>query len=119
MIKALPRRRTVTLISAWRCHEGIVLHADSQETNGSHRVTVQKLNPEPMGALMVVVTGSGDGNLIQSFIIRLRRRLAAIAGCLLDMCFHLEWITRNIANLGTRLETVVLERVEAAIRGRN
>jgi hypothetical protein len=39
--------------------------------------------------------------------------LAAIAGCLLDMCFHLEWITKNIANLGTRLETVLLPRMEA------
>ncbi len=45
--------------------------------------------------------------------------LTAIAGCLLDMCFHLEWITKNIANFGTRFETVILERLEAAIRDKN
>jgi hypothetical protein len=45
--------------------------------------------------------------------------LVAIAGSLIDMCLHLEWITKNIANFGTRFETVILERLEAAIRGRN
>ncbi len=44
--------------------------------------------------------------------------LSVIAACLIDMCFHLEWITKNIANFGTRFESVVLERIEAAIRDR-
>jgi hypothetical protein len=79
MIKALPRRKTLTLISAWRCPTGIVLHADSQETVGSYRATVQKLQPEFMDPFMVVVTGSGDGDLVQSFIVRLRRRLQGCA----------------------------------------
>jgi hypothetical protein len=30
--------------------------------------------------------------------------LAGIAGCLIDLCFGLESLTRNLANLGTRLE---------------
>ena len=59
MIQALPRRKTVTLISAWRCKGGIVLHADSQETNGYYRVTVQKLNLEPMGSA-VLAPGSAS-----------------------------------------------------------
>jgi hypothetical protein len=45
--------------------------------------------------------------------------LGVIAACLIDMCFHLEWITKNLANFGTRLETVVLPRMEAAIRDRD
>jgi hypothetical protein len=45
--------------------------------------------------------------------------LACIAVCLIDMCFALESLTRNLANLGTRLESVVLPRIEAtAIRGK-
>jgi hypothetical protein len=42
--------------------------------------------------------------------------LGCIAASLIDICFALESVTRNMANLGTRLETVILERLEAAIR---
>jgi hypothetical protein len=42
--------------------------------------------------------------------------LACIAVCLIDMCFALESLTRNVANLGTRLEAEVLPRLETAIR---
>jgi hypothetical protein len=44
--------------------------------------------------------------------------LGVIAVCLIDMCFGLESLTRNLANLGTRLETEVLPRLEVAIRGK-
>jgi hypothetical protein len=36
--------------------------------------------------------------------------LACIAVCLIDMCFALESITKNIANMGTRPETVINKR---------
>jgi hypothetical protein len=74
----------VTLIAAWRCHpEGIALHADSQEIvpiwNGAdwveYRKTVQKITPQKMGAFQVIVAGSGNASLIESFTIRLRRKL--------------------------------------------
>lgn len=45
--------------------------------------------------------------------------LGVIAASLVDLCFHLEWITKNIANFGTRLESVVLPRLESAIRGQS
>ena len=45
--------------------------------------------------------------------------LAIIAVSLIDMCFALASLDRNICNFGTRLETVIIERLEAAIRDRN
>jgi hypothetical protein len=45
--------------------------------------------------------------------------LAVIALGVIDMCFALESVTRNFANFGTRLETVILDRLEAAIRDRD
>jgi hypothetical protein len=45
--------------------------------------------------------------------------LACIAVSLIDMCFTLESVTKNFANFGTRLETVILDRLEAAIRDRH
>jgi hypothetical protein len=36
--------------------------------------------------------------------------LGCIAVCLIDMCFALESITKNIANMGTRLEAVTSKR---------
>jgi hypothetical protein len=36
--------------------------------------------------------------------------LGCIAVCLIDMCFTLESITKNIANMGTRLEIVIEKR---------
>jgi hypothetical protein len=44
--------------------------------------------------------------------------LACIAMALVDLCFQFESINKNIANFGTRFESVVLERIEAAIRGK-
>jgi hypothetical protein len=62
----------VTLISAWRAKDAIVIHADSQETVGNYRVTVKKISPKQMGDFQVIVAGSGQpGALIDSFILRL------------------------------------------------
>jgi hypothetical protein len=38
--------------------------------------------------------------------------LACIAVALIDICFALESLTRNLANFGTRLESVVLPSIE-------
>jgi len=53
------------------------MHADSQETVGYYRKTVQKITPESMGKFHVIAAGSGPGDLIDSFIIRLRRAFEA------------------------------------------
>jgi hypothetical protein len=44
--------------------------------------------------------------------------LACIAVSAIDICFALQSVNRNIANFGTRLETTVLDRLDAAIRDR-
>ena len=75
----------MTLIAAWRCANGIVIHADSQETVPvpvgtewvDYRKAVQKIRPKRMGPFNVVAGGSGNGRLIESFIIRLERTLSA------------------------------------------
>src|SRR5271170_5809125 len=72
--KFFPRRR-VTLIPAWACNGGFVIHADSGENCGDFRRTVQKIVPKDMGQLRVVVAGAGIGDLIEGFIDCLKERL--------------------------------------------
>jgi len=65
----------VTLIPAWACNGGFVIHADSEENCGDFRRSVQKIVPQPMGRLQVIVAGSGIGPLIEGFATRLKERL--------------------------------------------
>jgi len=75
----------VTLIAAIPCRDGFVLAADSQETvscwdgtqSVDYRRTVQKITPRDMGVLSVIVAGSGNASLIDSFIPVLERKLSA------------------------------------------
>lgn len=62
----------MTLIAAFRCGDGVVLCADSQETRdiperGSYRVNVDKLERRDAGEYDVVIGGAGDGPLVDSF----------------------------------------------------
>ena len=60
------KRRTVTIIAGFKCYEGIVICADTQETIGPSKRSVPKLRFEPAGAphegnnLAVAFCGSGD-----------------------------------------------------------
>jgi hypothetical protein len=74
--KGLSRRMLVTLISSRRTPKGIVLCADSQETCGHYRAPVEKIAPRNVGNFRMVVAGSGPGPLIESFIVKLERRLS-------------------------------------------
>jgi hypothetical protein len=58
----------VTLIAAVRCHDGIAIAADSQETAGAHRCAVQKIAPRNNGNLHTLIVGSGTAELIDAFI---------------------------------------------------
>ena len=42
--------------------------------------------------------------------------LGLIAVALIDLCFAMESVTRNMSNFGIRFEEEVLPRIEAAIR---
>lgn len=69
-----PKEERVTLIAGWGCVDGLVMHADSQETTpDGRRVTVQKIDPRTMGNFEVVVTGSGVGELVDAFAEQLDR----------------------------------------------
>jgi DNA-directed RNA polymerase subunit RPC12/RpoP len=72
----------VTLIAAWRCPNGIVIHADSQETvtmedGVEYRNTVQKIEPLNVGNYRVVISGAGNAALTVSFIEKIKRRLGS------------------------------------------
>lgn len=73
------RRKPLTLVASFRCVNGIVMCADAEENCGSVRRSVLKLDPKPMGNFTVVIGGSGPGDLIDAFIIRLTERLAGDA----------------------------------------
>lgn len=56
----------MTFISAFRCKDGIVLGADSQETCGDYKLTVDKLKPVKAGSYEIAVGGCGIGDLVDS-----------------------------------------------------
>jgi hypothetical protein len=81
----------MTLIVGIKCDHGYVVCADSQETvplaDGTEaRVTCQKLVPIPVGKVTVSIAGSGDANLIDAFVERLRVSYAASEISSLDAC---------------------------------
>lgn len=54
----------MTLIAAFRCnmdgHPGVVVCADSQETYGDYRVTVDKVKPRDAGEYDLIIGGAGN-----------------------------------------------------------
>lgn len=69
-------RKRVTLIAAFRTEQGVAICADSQETAGDYRQTVQKIAPLSVAGYQLVIAGSGDADLIEGFIIRVERRFS-------------------------------------------
>jgi len=71
------RRKRMTLIAGFRCKEGIVFCADSQETINvdgvDYRMSVQKIEPHVAEKRHISIAGSGNSTLIESFIIRAQR----------------------------------------------
>jgi ATP-dependent protease HslVU (ClpYQ) peptidase subunit len=71
-----PKRKIVTLIAGFRCTDGAVMCADSQETVGDYRVSVHKLEPFTAGNFQVGIAGSGNsGDLIDEFVRRIEDNL--------------------------------------------
>jgi hypothetical protein len=67
----------MTLIAAWPVKDGVVIHADSQETVGDYRIEVDKLKPVDIGQFRVIIAGAGPSKLVESLPIVLSRRIAA------------------------------------------
>jgi hypothetical protein len=65
----------VTIVAGFRCKDGIVLCADSQETVGSQKRSVPKLQYKPAiggaGTLSAAFCGAGEGPLIDTLVGRL------------------------------------------------
>jgi 20S proteasome alpha/beta subunit len=64
----------MTLIAGFKCADGYVICADSQETVGSYRATRQKLVPIAVGKVQMAIAGSGDGDLIDAFVGRFSQK---------------------------------------------
>jgi hypothetical protein len=63
------KRKRMTLIAAFKCSDGILLCADSQETIGDHRVARLKIRPFNLGdRFEVAMGGSGDGDTLDAFV---------------------------------------------------
>ena len=74
----------MTLIAAFKCYDGAVIVADSQETlgiyapqgYGDYRCRVDKIRPQRAGQYWLVVGGAGDGDLVDGFCDRLKDTVA-------------------------------------------
>ena len=66
-----------------------MLHADSEENFGSFRRAVQKIVPQRMGNLDVIVAGSGIGQLIEGFTAKLKERLDSDQSTAIEDVKHL------------------------------
>lgn len=66
----------MTLIAAFKCSDGYVVCADSQETVGDHRVSRQKISPKKLGNFEVAIGGSGDvGPLIDAIVHQIESKI--------------------------------------------
>lgn len=78
-----PLRRDMTLIAGFKCADGYVLCADSQETvkekGTEYRVIRRKLAPVQYGDFELSLAGAGDGRLIDNFVKKLRRDVRQLA----------------------------------------
>lgn len=77
-IKPKPQGKRVTLIAAFRCDidnaPGVVICADSQETIGEYRTTVDKIIPrEAVGHYDLIVGGAGIGNIVDGLVNSIER----------------------------------------------
>ncbi len=61
----------MTLIAAFKCSDGFVLCADSQETAGPYRVARQKIDAETWGNFQVSIAGTGHGDVIDACVDKL------------------------------------------------
>lgn len=78
--KRLGQRRRMTLIAAFKCSDGAVICADSQETIGSYRRSVQKIEPMDCGNFQIAIGGSGEnGDLIDGFVQRIKTNIQQAA----------------------------------------
>jgi len=74
----LPERKAVTIVAGFRCADGIVLCADTQETFGAGKTEVPKLRfepqpkpgdaPEHKDDLVLAIAGAGDGAFIDKIV---------------------------------------------------
>ena len=66
----------MTLIAAFRCPDGCVICADSQETVGDHRVSRQKITPKKLGNFEIAIGGSGNiGPLIDAIVHQVESKI--------------------------------------------
>src|SRR5690349_9888996 len=65
----------MTVAAGFRCHDGIVLCADSQESLADYKFHVEKLVTRSSPWTDIAIAGSGNGPLIDAAVERLVKRL--------------------------------------------
>ena len=93
----------MTLIAAIRCDEGIAICADSQETIGEYRRTVQKITPFEFDNCRAILTGAGNGDLVETFVVFLQDHMSDIA-------------VTNLAHFSAEVETCLKEFYREVMR---
>jgi hypothetical protein len=93
----LPERKAVTIIAGFKCNDGIVLCADTQETIGDSKRNVPKLRFEPLdppfgsdvSSLATAFCGAGNGPFIDK-LVDVAWKSAQVASSLDDACDRIE-----------------------------
>jgi 20S proteasome alpha/beta subunit len=96
----LRERKAVTIIAGFRCREGIVVCADTQETSGPSKRDVPKLRFEQRGILTeaplaVAFCGSGYGPLIDKLVDEAWKAAQAVES-LNDVCGEIEQTVKSL-----------------------
>src|SRR5438874_12034650 len=101
--RAYTRRKTVTIIAGFRCREGIVICADTQETvSGLSKRNTPKLRFEPSGgphegdSLAAAFCGAGDNGPFIDKIVETAWEDAQTATSLDEACEEIEKSIKNI-----------------------
>lgn len=92
----------MSLIAAVICNDGIAIAADSQETVGDYRRTVQKITPFTFPNCKVVVAGAGNGDLIYTFRTSLQAKFSSAT-------------VNNIAEFIVQAETILREFYDSVV----
>src|ERR1043165_9611480 len=67
-------RKLMSLIIALPCHDGVVICADSRESAGQYKASVNKIEMRRLGPYEIVFGGAGnDSNLIDGLDDAIRR----------------------------------------------
>jgi 20S proteasome alpha/beta subunit len=96
-LERLPERKAVTIVAGFRCDQGVVICADTQETIDKSKMHVPKLRLEPKDRdckdspddLMIAFAGAGEGPFVDKLVDRAWED-AQLSGGFDEVCDEIE-----------------------------